>query len=201
MLHLIASVGALAGALLIALLVINWRTGTLGVWPPAPKGSCQSIAFWSLFRALNVAALVTATLDWKPMMPDDIIRGTLALLALAGGALYVIACVHLGRVNLYGGKSGLVISGVYAWSRNPQYALAIPTYVALSLAAQSVALAILTGMLVAVFVLMALCEEPWLKTTYGEDYAAYVAQVPRFYNMRRLLSALHSQAPWPPTVR
>jgi protein-S-isoprenylcysteine O-methyltransferase Ste14 len=31
----------------------------------------------------------------------------------------------------------------------------------------------------AVFKLMALSVEHWLKAAYGQDYAAYVAQVPR----------------------
>jgi protein-S-isoprenylcysteine O-methyltransferase Ste14 len=201
MLHLIASIGALAGASLIVLLAISWLRGKPGLWPPAPAGSWQSMVFWSLFRTLNVAALATAALDWKPMTEGDAARGVLALAALAGGLIYVSACLHLGRDNLYGGKSGLVTSGIYGWSRNPQYALAMPTYIALALAALSLPTAILAAMLVAVFVLMALTEEPWLEAAYGKAYAAYAAEVPRFYNVRRLIALLFFEVRRPPTAR
>ncbi len=201
MIHLIGALGAVAGALLIALLLLNWRTRTLGLWPPAPAGSWQSIVFWSLFRTLNVTALTVAALGWQPMSGEDAARGASALVALAGGVLYLTACIHLGKVNLYGGRAGLVTDGIYAWSRNPQYALAMPTYVALAVAAHSLPLAILAAMLVAVFLLMALSEEPWLEAAYGEDYAAYAALVPRFYNVRRLLWTPISATRRPPTVR
>jgi protein-S-isoprenylcysteine O-methyltransferase Ste14 len=190
MTSLFAALGITAGATLTALLIINLRHRQLALWPTQPSPSWQGATFWSLFRGLNISALALAAIDWQPMNEGDIVRLVAAAAALLGGLTYVSACILLGRVNLYGGKAGLVADGVYAWSRNPQYALAMPSYILLAVAAQSPLVAILVGLLVAVFVLMALGEEPWLEAAYGDDYAAYRAQVSRFYNIRRLVRLL-----------
>lgn len=181
-----AALGSSAGTALIALLAINLHYRQLEFWPTRPSPSWQGATFWGLFRVLNVSALTLAAIVWQPIQQDDLLRLAAATLALLGGLTYICACMLLGRANLYGGKAGLVTDGVYGWSRNPQYALAMPSYALLAFAAQSSVVAILAGLLAAVFLLMALCEEPWLQETYGDDYAAYKAQVPRFYNVRRL---------------
>ena len=49
-------------------------------------------------------------------------------------------------------------------------------------------------MLVVVFLLMALAEEPWLEATYGSAYRSYREDVPRFYNIRRAVHALQPSA-------
>lgn len=198
MIKLLGVLGAGAGAALIALLALNLRHATLQFWPTPSPESWQSFVFWGLFRALNVAALAVAAIDWRPGAADDASRVVASALAACGGIAYLMACIHLGRDNLYCGRAGLVTSGIYGWSRNPQYALAMPTYVALAFAAQSTPLAVLAGMLVAVYLLMALGEEPWLAAAYGTAYGDYCANVPRFYNVRRALSALPTHAGrWP----
>jgi len=37
---------------------------------------------------------------------------------------------------------------------------------------------------------MAIAEEPWLEARYGSSYAAYRAEVPRFFNHRYALNRL-----------
>jgi len=36
--------------------------------------------------------------------------------------------------------------------------------------------------MMAVYTLMVLAEEPWLKATYGEPYRRYCSHVPRFFS-------------------
>jgi protein-S-isoprenylcysteine O-methyltransferase Ste14 len=48
----------------------------------------------------------------------------------------------------------------------------------------------LAAALVAVYTLMAIAEEPWLEARYGSAYAAYRAEVPRFFNYRHALHRL-----------
>lgn len=192
MTELIGALGATAGIILIVLLAFDAHGRRIGVWPPT--ATWQRRVFWTLFRALNISSLMLAVLDWQPMLNDNLLRLVAAATSLLGGAIYLAACLHLGRTNLYGGTAGLVTTGIYAWSRNPQYALAMPAYAALAVATQSMVLAALVGMLVVVFVLMALAEEPWLEATYGSAYRGYREEVPRFYNIRRAVDALQPSA-------
>jgi protein-S-isoprenylcysteine O-methyltransferase Ste14 len=193
---MIATLGVLglsAGALLTVLLAINKRTSGLRMWPSA-QGSWQSRLFWILFRTLNVSALTLAAIDWQPLGNSDVLRIAAAVAAAIGGIIYVTACVRLGKTNLYCGKQGLVTAGIYGWSRNPQYAVAMPTYVALAVAANSTLLPLLVGLLIAVFWLMAVNEEPWLEAEYGADFEHYKQAVPRFYNFGRLRSQVSGSA-------
>jgi protein-S-isoprenylcysteine O-methyltransferase Ste14 len=178
------AIGIAAGVTLILFLIRTRLHPELRFWPTPRPWGWQSLLFWTLFRTLNISALVFAALDWhrwKAVSPD---RWLGATLAIAGAALYGMACYALGRGNLYCGKDGLVTGGIYRWTRNPQYATAIPAYLGLALASYSLGALVLAIFLALTFVLMALAEEPWLEANYGDDYRAYQRRVARFYNWR-----------------
>lgn len=185
MITTLGALGGVSGATLTFLLAVNVRNGALRIWPAAHK-SWQSYLFWFLFRSLNLSALTLAAIDWQPMNEMDPIRSTAATAAAIGAIMYVAACVRLGRDNLYCGNQGLMTLGIYGWSRNPQYAIAMPSYVALAIASQSQPLLLLVALLIAVCWLMAVNEEPWLEAEYGKAYLHYKQTVPRFYNVSRL---------------
>jgi protein-S-isoprenylcysteine O-methyltransferase Ste14 len=176
------AIGAVAGVALIVLLTWTRLDPALRFWPAPRHRSWQSVLFWTLFRTLNVAALAVAALGWQRwdgLSPDRLLG---AAVAVAGGVLYGLACYALGRSNLYCGQDGLVTQGIYRWTRNPQYATAIPAFLGLALASRSCGALALAVVLAAVFVLMALAEEPWLEAAYGEEYLAYRRRVARFWN-------------------
>ncbi len=179
--------GIISGALLSILLAANARDRSLRLWPALP-GSGQSYLFWFLFRTLNICALLLAAIDWQPMPTIEPVRVAAAAAAAIGLIVYVTACIRLGRDNLYCGTRGLTTTGIYAWSRNPQYAIAMPSYFSLAIASQSTLLPLLVALLIAVFWLMAINEEPWLEAEYGRDYLQYKHAVPRFYNFGKLKS-------------
>lgn len=81
-------------------------------------------------------------------------------------------------------------SGIYRWTRNPQYATIIPFYAALAIAIGAPWLMVQTGLLIAIYVLMALNEEPWLRARYGADYDVYTKEVSRFFTFRRLAEVM-----------
>jgi protein-S-isoprenylcysteine O-methyltransferase Ste14 len=190
MLLILTGCAVTAGIVLSALLTWTWVDERLQIWPSPGTWSWQSLLFWTLFRTLNVSSLTLAFLDWQPGLTDAPER--LASGAIAAGCfvLYLLACHTLGRANLYCGKDGLVSEGIYRWTRNPQYATAIPAYLCLALASQSPLALTPILLVVACFALMALAEEPWLRRTYGEPYARYCQRVPRFYNWRRALDTV-----------
>lgn len=186
--------GAIAGATLILLLLVTrLHPGDLRIWPPPTPWGWQSLLFWSLFRVLNITALMLAVLDWRPWAGLSPERWLGLGIALAGAGLYGFACWALGRGNLYCGREGLVTHGIYRWTRNPQYATAIPAYLGVAIASHSWGALALALLLALTFALMALAEEPWLEAAYGEQYRAYRRRVARFYHWRRALALLRGE--------
>jgi len=183
----IFAIGAVAGLTLLFLLLLARRHPVMHVWPPPGAWSWQSLVFWILFRALNLSVIVLAVADIASFDNDILSRVIAGFIGLAGVVLYVCACVALGRENLYGGKAGLITSGIYRWTRNPQYATIIPAYFGIAVASGSLRCQLLAALAAAVFLQMAVAEEAWLAEAYGQAYARYRAMVPRFYNFRRLL--------------
>lgn len=187
-------VGIVAGVALCGLLASTNVREELKFWPTPGEGSWQSRVFWTLFRTLNVATLSLAYLDWQPWKGVSLERGLGATLAIVCGLLYAWACYALGRRNLYCGRAGLVTGGIYSWTRNPQYATAIPAYLGLAAASSSVAVLSLALLLTLTFTLMALAEERWLEKAYGAEYQRYRLRVARFYNWRHALAILKQEA-------
>ncbi|MFA5950109.1 MAG: methyltransferase [Hyphomicrobium sp.] len=186
------SIGAAVGFLLVALLVLTISGAGTRIWPVPVGFNLRSMTFWSLFRGLNLFAIVIGLVDFAPLEGSPllarILGGTLALCCLAA---YLFAGAVLGREKLYCGGSGLETGGLYRFSRNPQYAAAMPGFVGFSVAAWSMSAALIAGLLASVYMLMALAEEPWLERAYGAAYDRYRKRVPRFYHVRRILALLH----------
>ncbi len=180
----------LAGVSLLSLLAWTCLDPRARFWPSPSTWSWQSLLFWALFRTLNLSALALAFLDWQPGLVHSPERWFGGAVAAGCFVLYGLACYTLGHANLYCGKEGLVVKGVYRWTRNPQYGTAIPAYLGLALASQSLLALLPIALLVIVFTLMAMAEEPWLRTVYGDGYARYCQRVPRFYNWLQPLDAL-----------
>jgi protein-S-isoprenylcysteine O-methyltransferase Ste14 len=173
--------------LLLGLLAATLLSSSFRIWPTPGEKTWQSYVFWPLFRGLNVLCLAAAIADQPASwlgLPAWV--RVLASIVLAGSvALFVYAFRVLGRDNSYGAQDGLVTSGIYQWSRNPQNAMLIVVYAALAVAADSGPAYALCAAMMAVYYLMILAEEPWLEAVYGEPYRRYCREVPRLFNWRR----------------
>lgn len=183
--------GLITAFVLIDLLIATLALRRLRIWPTPGPGTWQYYVWWVLFRGLNVLcfAVTIAGLGGPRALglPGGI--RALALVVLIGSiGVFLYAFFVLGRDNSYGAREGLVTSGIYQWSRNPQNAMLIVVYAALALAADRVAVYVLSGAMMLVYFLMVLAEEPWLRDIYGEAYDRYCREVPRFFNWRRLVS-------------
>lgn len=179
--------GLAAGGILNALLALSQFT-PLRIWPCPEKWSVERVSFWTLFRVTNLAALGVILFAIAPGFFDSPLRLAAAVFGIVCSGLYVFACLDLGRENLYCGSAGLKVRGIYRWSRNPQYATAIPGYLAGAVAAGTGEALALAGVVSLVFFQMAMLEDRWLKETYGASFDAYRARVSRFYNVRRVRS-------------
>lgn len=187
--------GLVDAVVLIDLLIATLAFRRLRIWPTPGPDTWQYYTWWVLFRGLNVLtfAVALAGMGRAQALGLPTWARLIALAVLLGSvAMFLYAFFVLGRDNSYGASDGLVTSGIYQWSRNPQNAMLIVVYAALALAADRVAVYVLAGAMMAVYFLMVLAEEPWLRDIYGEAYARYCRQVPRFFNWRRLFSAKQS---------
>ena len=181
-------VGAVVAAVLLGALVATLLVPPLRIWPTPGPGSWQSYVFWPLFRSLNVLCFAVAVAGYDNFLGLPLWLRLIALgLTAASIALFVYSFRVLGRDNSYGAQEGLVTSGIYGWTRNPQNAMLIVVYGALAFAADSAPTYVLCAAMMAVYALMVLAEEPWLAATYGEPYRRYCSTVPRFFNWGRAL--------------
>ena len=184
---LVFAIGAVVAVVLLGLLVLTLLVPTLRIWPTLGPKSWQSYMFWPLFRSLNVLCFVVAAVSDRPQLlglPQWLRLVAFGLLAVSI-ATFVYSFRVLGRDNSYGAQDGLVTTGIYRWTRNPQNATLIVVYACLAVAANSAATYILCGAMIVAYVLMVFAEEPWLAAIYGETYRNYCERVPRFFSWRR----------------
>ncbi len=158
------AIGAVVAVVLLGLLAATLLAPPFRIWPTPGEKTWQSYVFWPLFRGLNVLCFAAAITDQPASwlgLPTWL--RVLAFLLLAGSiALFVYSFRVLGRDNSYGAQDGLVTSGIYQWTRNPQNAMLVVVYGALAIAADSAPTYVLCAAMMAVYYLMILAEEPWL---------------------------------------
>ena len=184
---LLFSAGILVGSALLSLLLATVYSRHFRFWPTPGAGTWQSYAFWSLFRSLNVLCFAVGIADRGAAfigLPTAIriFAGVILAFSLL---VFRYSFVVLGRDNSYGAQQGLVTDGIYHWTRNPQNTILIVVYGALAVAVDSGATFVLAVAMMAVYALMVLAEEPWLRGRYGAAYDDYCHSVPRFFNWRR----------------
>ncbi len=188
-------IGSGVAATLMSLLLATWVGSAVRIWPTPGPGAWQNYVFWPLFRGLNVLCFVMAALDTAGYLGLPSALRMVAFAALiASTALFVYAFRVLGRDNSYGAQDGLVTGGIYRWSRNPQNAMLVIVYGCLALATDGGRTYLLCAAMMMVYLLMVLCEEPWLEKTYGAAFNRYCRRVPRFFNWRRAFRLLQIAA-------
>ena len=86
----------------------------------------------------------------------------------------------LGVQATSGLRDRFVARGPYLLSRNPQYVGDFLIFAGVTVLANSEVVLVTHVLTSLVFVLAPLAEEPWLEGEYGEAYAEYRREVPRF---------------------
>lgn len=181
----IVAFGALAT--LNILLLLTAFTEVLKLWPTPARQSWQSYTFWPLFRGGLGLTILLGVIRFG-LAPSDDWQAALGVpLALVGFGVTIYGYFDLGIENTYGSNDGLVTSGLYRYSRNPQYVASILALVGLGVAAESMDVALLCALAIGVYVLLPFAEEPWLERAYGASYARYKQRTPRFLSLSKLL--------------
>lgn len=172
---------ALIGALLVSIFVPLHR-----VWPPPSQYSWQFIFIWVFEFAAVAGIILIGILDWNSLGWPGWLRWLVGLgLIIGGNILAWVGAKQLGVETTSGAAGPFVTTGVYRYSRNPQYVgniLLLIGWVVLTASAWVVPFAVLA---VVALALTPLTEEPWLEEMYGDDYRSYCRSTPRFIGRTR----------------
>lgn len=162
-------------------LIISVVNPARRIWPTPGWQSWQFWFVWVLILFVLAALGVLALQDWNSYIFPDWLRYVFGAPLFVGGL--VLAFSGVGRLGTYtsiGLKGKLTTTGLYRYSRNPQYLGDVACLLGLILFGNAT-IVVLPGLLGALlFALWPFSEEPWLRERFGEDYARYCERVPRF---------------------
>lgn len=151
------------------------------IWPPPYRHSWQHSLSWACFFVVVGISAALLFLDWNSWVFQSDLRFIIGVpVTLLGVLLGAWGVVILGVTNSSGLKDGFVSSGPFRFTRNPQYLGDIILVVGVSIIANSLLVWIVHALLILVFVIAPLAEEPWLEGQYGPVYRKYRREVPRF---------------------
>lgn len=176
----------LAAELLLGIgLIVSILSPAHRVWPTPGWQSPQFWFVWVLILFVFASLGGLALSSWNTFVSPAWLRYMVGFPLFAGGLVLAFSGVgRLGAYNSAGLKGKLTTTGLYRYSRNPQYLGDAASLVGLVLfsGATPVILPGLFGALL--FVLWPFTEEPWLRERFGADYEHYCKQVPRFFSIK-----------------
>ena len=128
---------------------------------------------------------VLGILDFESIGQGHWIRFPIGGVAiLVGFAVDIWGTRTLTAQQSLGAAGKIVKEGPYKYTRNPQYVGFILIYAGIMVATYSF-MALATGaLIVLLFLVLPLSEEPWLREQYGKAYEEYCQNVPRFIGTR-----------------
>lgn len=169
---------------------VQWRrTGDTGLRLAATPGTVQWWAKLGFIAALaaGVAAPIAGLAGLAPLelLDHDPLRIAGAAIAVGGIAATAAAQTQMGaswRIGVDPSEhTGLVTHGIFAKVRNPIFTAMLITAIGFTLmVGNAVAVAGLAALIAALEVQVRAVEEPYLRSTHGPDFDAYVARAGRF---------------------
>lgn len=164
-----------------AMLAWSIRFPERRLWPVGILTVTNQLLIWVPTVMIFICVIVLGLIGWNDMGWPAAVRFGLGIpLITAGNVVVWRGVFSIGVKATSGAASNLNISGLYRWSRNPQYVadIAILAGLAVLSGAPFATLAAAGG--IAVLALAPFAEEPWLKSIHGQDYIAYSKQVRRY---------------------
>ncbi len=175
-----------ADVILLAGLAVSILVPEHRVWPPPKRESWQ---YWTSRNFITIASVgvpVPGILDWNSMWISHWVRIPIAIgVMIVASAIIYKGIKTLSYHQSLGLEGELVESGPYRYSRNPQYVGLILPYAASILLTNSYLALIAGGLLIIVYAVTPLSEEPWLPERYGEAYERYRQRVTRYVGRPR----------------
>ena len=165
-------------------LILTLYLKNIQVWPPPGKYSWQFWFTWISFTYFIMGIPVLGILDYGTLgfsdLPRFISAGILFLIAFPIG---ISAIYQLSFKQTLGLRGKIITSGVYRFTRNPQYVTHVLLIASIVLATNS-SLALIAGIPYSIwFILAPFTEEQWLKDQFGKEYETYFHRVPRYIGL------------------
>jgi protein-S-isoprenylcysteine O-methyltransferase Ste14 len=160
----------------------------LRLWPP-PDPSSKRYLLTRVNVVLGpltvVGVFALGLLDRNSLLVPETLRALVGVpLFVSGGAFALWGYIGLGVRASQGTHEGLVASGAYRHSRNPQYVGTIACLIGYAIACGSELTLVAWVLWSAWFVMAPFAEEPWLRERLGTAYDEYARRVPRFASVR-----------------
>ena len=153
------------------------------------KQSWQFWLTWISFIFFMIGIPILGILDFRTLglthFSRYVIAGGLILFSVPIGLL---AIRKLSLRQTLGLEGRLLTTGIYRYSRNPQYVTHVLLVVAIVLITNSM-LVLIVGVFYSLwFIIAPFSEELWLKKQFGSAYEEYCNRVPRFIGFRYVKS-------------
>ena len=166
-------------------LAVSVARPDLRIWPPPRRDSWQFVVNGILSNTMLFGLVALGLIDWNSFIFPAWTRVVGGILIAFGGAFALWGFLTLGPHASQGLGGGLVASGPYRYSRNPQYVGTVVVLAGYATLSNSALALIAAGMASAWFVALPCAEEPWLRDRFGKAFEEYAARVPRFLSLRR----------------
>lgn len=151
------------------------------LWPPRRYTMATPFLIWVPTFTLFGILIALGVIGWGSISVSTWLRFGLGVpLIVIGNVVVWSEVAQFGIAQTGGAKGSLRTSGMYRYSRNPQYVADVVMIVGWTLlcASASAALVGLAGIIVLLAAPFA--EEPWLREKYGSAFEDYKAKVRRF---------------------
>ena len=179
--YLILTVGLLAGAYMLGMLLWSIAYPQRRVWPPIKATTGLKIRVWLMTTLIFAAAFVLGVMDWNSLDWPAFIRWGIGLpLVILGNVIVWRGVSKIGMEATSGEATGLKTDGLYSWSRNPQYMADMTIIVGWGILAASLWTMPVLMLGFIVLLVAPLAEEPWLQDQYGAAYRDYKTTVRRY---------------------
>lgn len=173
--------GLLAASILIIAMVWSLAYPDHRLWPPRHSTLASKVVVWGLTLVIFCSAILLGINDWNGIGWPSF-RWIIGVpLVVLGNVVVWRGVAEIGFEATSGDDTGLETSGLYEYSRNPQYVADIAILVGWFVVSASlwVLPVVLAG--IALLLLAPFAEEVWLEDHYGEDYRAYREKVRRYF--------------------
>lgn len=151
------------------------------LWPPKRYTMATPILVWVPTFTLFGILIVLGVIEWGSLpIPTWLRFGVGVPLIVAGNVVVWSEAAQFGIAQTGGAKGSLRTSGMYRYSRNPQYVADIAMIVGWIILCASAGAALVGLAGIIVLIAAPFAEEPWLKEQYGSAFEAYRATVRRF---------------------
>ena len=173
--------GLTSSIILLGMIVWSIAAPARRVWPPHQSTFLNRITVWLLTTFVFVNAFALGILGWNQLEWPAAVRWGIGLPMILVGNLVVWKGVsQLGLIASSGEVGTLKTTGLYRYSRNPQYVADIGILFGWQLCSASYLAApvVIAGVLT--LILAPFAEEPWLRAVYGNEYDRYRSRTRRY---------------------